>query len=73
MPGGACGPKYARNVFLGVAAGIVICGAVIVIRFLVNDTFVTADDVARRFGIQPLASIPEADLGAFNKRLKQKK
>ena len=73
IPGGASSPNYARNVFLGVAAGIVICCAVILIRFLVNDTFVTADDLARRFGIQPLASIPEADLGAFNKRLKQKK
>ena len=73
IPGGASSPNYARNVFLGVAAGIVICCAVILIRFLVNDTFVTADDLARRFGIQPLASIPEADLGAFNKRLKHKK
>lgn len=73
IPGGASSPNYARNVFLGVMAGIVVCCAVILIRFLVNDTFVTADDLARRFGIQPLASIPEADLGAFNKRLKQKK
>ena len=73
VPGGASSPNYARNVFLGVVAGLVICCVVILIRFLSNDTFVTADDLARRFGIQPLASIPEADLGAFNKRLKHKK
>ena len=65
--------EHSAALIRGVAAGIVICCAVILIRFLVNDTFVTADDLARRFGIQPLASIPEADLGAFNKRLKQKK
>lgn len=73
VPGGASSPNYARNVFLGVVAGLVICCVVILIRFLSNDTFVTGDDLARRFGIQPLASIPEADLGSFNKRLKQKK
>lgn len=73
VPGGASSPNYARNVFFGVLLGVVACCAVLLIRFLVNDTFVTAEDLTRRFGIQPLASIPEADLGAFNKRLKYKK
>lgn len=73
VPGGASSPNYASNVLFGVLLGIVICCAVILIRFLVNDTFVTADDLTRRFGAQPLASIPEADLGTFNKRLKHKK
>lgn len=73
VPGGASSPNYARNTFLGVILGVVACCAVLLIRFLMNDTFVTADDLVRRFGIQPLASIPEADLGSFNKRLKHKK
>lgn len=73
IPGGASSPNYARNVLFGVIAGILGCCGVVLIRFLINDTFVTADDLARRFGIQPLSSIPEADLGAFNKRLKHKK
>ncbi|MBM6695209.1 capsular polysaccharide biosynthesis protein [Pseudoflavonifractor capillosus] len=73
VPGGASSPNYASNVLLGVVAGILICCGIILIRFLMNDTFVTADDLARRFGTQPLASIPEADLGSFNKRLKHKK
>ena len=73
VPGGPYSPNYARNVFLGVVAGIVLCCGVLLVRFLVNDTFVTADDLARRFGAQPLASIPEANLGSFNKRLKHKK
>lgn len=73
VPGGASSPNYARNAFLGVLLGVVACCAVLLIRFLMNDTFVTADDLVRRFGIQPLAAIPEADLGSFNKRLKHKK
>lgn len=73
VPGGASSPNYARNTFLGVMLGVVACCAVLLIRFLMNDTFVTADDLVRRFGIQPLAAIPEADLGSFNKRLKHKK
>ena len=31
-----------------------------------NDTLTTPDDVYKYFGIQPLAVIPEGDLGAFN-------
>lgn len=73
VPGGAFSPNYARNVFFGVVLGVVACCGILLVRFLVNDTFVTADDLARRFGIQPLASIPEANLGSFNKRLKSKK
>lgn len=72
VPGGASSPNYARNVMLGLILGVVLCCGVILVRFLVNDTFVTAEDLARRFGAQPLASIPEANLGAFNKRLKHK-
>ena len=37
-----------------------------------NDTFVTPDDVTRYLGIQPLATIPEADLGDFNQRSRKR-
>lgn len=73
VPGGPFSPNYARNVVFGLLGGIVLCCGVLLVRFLVNDTFVTADDLARRFGAQPLASIPEANLGAFNKRLKNRR
>lgn len=72
IPGGPFSPNYARNVFLGVVAGLVLCCGVLLVRFLINDTFVTADDLARRLGAQPLSSIPEANFGGFHKRWKRR-
>lgn len=69
VPGGAFSPNYARNVMLGIVAGTIICCGVLLVRFLINDTFIGADDLARRLGAQPLATIPEANLGSFNKKL----
>ena len=38
-----------------------------------NDTFVTPDDIAKYFGVQPLATIPEGDLGGFNSAGRKRK
>ena len=48
-----------------------LCCGVLVLRYLMNDTFVTPDDVTRYLGVQPLAVIPEADLGEFNQEDKK--
>lgn len=70
-------PSYSKNTLLGGLAGAILCCAVLLVRFLMNDTFVTPDDIAKYFGVQPLATIPEGDLGSFNsagrKRKKKKK
>lgn len=66
-------PSYSRNTVLGALAGIVISCGVLLIRYLMNDTFVTPDDVAKVLGIQPLATIPEADLGDFNRQQHKKR
>lgn len=73
VPSQPSSPSYSRNTVLGALLGIVLCCAVLLIRYLMNDTFVTPDDVARYFGIQPLATIPEGDLGDFNKQGHKKK
>lgn len=70
VPGSAFSPNYARNTMLGVLAGMVLCCAVLLVRYLLNDSFITAEDVARRLGTQPLASIPETDLDAYQKKSK---
>ena len=59
-------PSTARNVVLGGMLGAILCCGVLTLRYLMNDTFVTPDDVTRYLGIQPLATIPEADLGDFS-------
>ena len=65
-------PSTARNVVLGGLLGACLACGVLVLRYLMNDTFVTPDDVVKYLGVQPLAVIPEADLGEFNGK-KQKK
>ena len=55
-------PSYARNTLLGaMLLAVVYCGF-LVVRYLMNDSFTTPEDIERYFGIQPLAVVPE---GAF--------
>lgn len=55
-------PKYLTNAILGGLLGAVLCCGVLLVLFLVNDTFVTPDDILNRYGVQPLAVIPEEKL-----------
>lgn len=66
-------PSYSKNIVLGGLVGAVLCCGVLVLRYLMNDTFVTPDDVSRYLGIQPLAVIPEANLGEFNQDDKKRR
>ena len=71
-PASKSSPSYSKNTMLGGLAGAVLCCAVLLVRFLMNDTFVTPDDIAKYFGVQPLATIPEADLGDFGRPEKKR-
>ncbi len=68
LPGAPSDPGYSRNVLKG---AIVLCGlyvAVLLLRFIMNDTFVTQDDLERYFGVRPLAVIPEANIERSHKK-----
>lgn len=52
-------PSYSRNVILGGLVGVVLICAILVIRMMMNDTIVTAEDVKRYLGMDALATIPE--------------
>ena len=58
-------PSTARNVVLGGMLGAILCCGVLLVRYLMNDTFVTPDDIEKYFGVQPLATIPETKMGGF--------
>lgn len=66
-------PSYSKNTMLGGLAGAVLFCGILLVRFLMNDTFVTPDDIAKYLGVQPLATIPEGDLGSFNSAGRKKK
>lgn len=55
-------PKYLTNSILGGLLGVILCYGVLLLRYLLNDTFVTPDDILNRYGVQPLAVIPEEKL-----------
>lgn len=66
-------PSYSRNTMMGGMLGAILCCGILIVRYLMNDTFVTPDDVEKYLGIQPLATIPEGDLGDFNRKESRKK
>ena len=61
VPAYKSGPSYSRNTVLGALLGAVLCCGVLLVRYLMNDTFVTPDDIEKYFGVQPLATIPESN------------
>lgn len=64
-------PSYSRNTLLGGLIGAFLYCAYLIVKYLMNDTIVTPDDALKYLGVQPLAVIPEGDLGNFNKKRKK--
>lgn len=54
-------PNMAINVTVGFLVGFLAAAAVVVIRYLMNESIVTEDDVERYLGLTTLASIPEKE------------
>lgn len=58
-PSKKANPSYSKNTLIGMLIGMVLVCAVLIIKFVANDTVVTAEDVEKYFGTMPLGSIPE--------------
>lgn len=70
-PKGKSSPSYFRNTLLGaMALAAVYCG-ILVVRFLLDDSFKTPEDVSRYLGIQPLAMVPEGKFKGNHKKRKK--
>lgn len=72
VPTSKSSPSYTKNTMIGALLGAVACMGYLILKYLMNDTIVTPDDALKYLGVQPLAVIPEGDLGAFNKKKKAK-
>lgn len=73
VPTRKASPSYLYNLVLGGILGAAVCCGVLVGRRLLNDTLVTPEDMARCFGVEPLATIPESSGGKGKKGLLRKK
>lgn len=58
LPERAVSPKLIKNSVIGALIGFVISIAIIIIRYLLDDTIKTPDDIERYLGLSVLASIP---------------
>lgn len=64
--------EYSKKAVLGSLIAVILYCGFILVRFLMDDTIGTPNDVMECFGVQPLAVIPESDFGN-NQQYKAKK
>lgn len=76
VPGAPSAPNVMRNVLIAGIIGVILTIAVVIVRFLLNDTITTSEDVERYLGLSTLALIPfsdELDDGQDSSRSKKKR
>ncbi|MCR5450041.1 MAG: hypothetical protein K6F23_11700 [Solobacterium sp.] len=73
VPKAKSSPSYSKNTIIGGLLGAVLICGYLIIRHLMNDTIITPDDATKYLGMQPLAVIPEGNLGSFNHKVVSKK
>lgn len=69
LPEEPSSPNLLMNTLIGAMAALFLMAGIFVFRFMSDDTFKSAEDVERIFGVMPLTVIPESD----SKELKSKK
>ena len=55
-------PSLTKNIMIGALIGMIIMLGLFTIQFMLDDTFKTADDIEREFGVIPLTVIPEGKI-----------
>ena len=59
VPVNKSSPSLTKNTMIGALLALLIMLAIFTVRFLMDDTFKTAEDIEREFGVMPLTVIPE--------------
>ena len=74
FPSAPVSPNVKKNTMIGGILGILLAAAFVIIRFLLNDTIRSSEDIERYLGISTLALIPiEEDLNDKQNHKKKKK
>ena len=55
------GPSYMKYTMVGAFLGLFLMAAILMIRYLMDDTIHTAEDMEKYFGLVPLTTIPESE------------
>lgn len=67
------GPSYTKYTVIGALAGVFLYCMYLVVKYLMDDTIHTADDMEKYFDIVPLAVIPDVSELASEKQQKKEK
>ena len=60
LPEYKAGPSYSKYTMMGGLLGLVLCCGVLVVRYLMDETIHTAEDMEKYFGTAPLTTIPDS-------------
>ena len=61
LPEHKAGPSYFKYTMMGGLLGLILCAGVLIIRYLMDDTVHSAEEMEKYFGLVPLTTIPESD------------
>lgn len=73
MPTGKAGPNVSRWTLIGCAVGIALVCAIILFRYLLDDTVKSSEDVEKYLGLSTLALIPVVTEESGSRKKKKKK
>ena len=59
------GPSYMKFTMIGALLGLFLMTGVFVVRYLMDDTIHSAEDMEKYFGLVPLTTIPESDKAIY--------
>ena len=65
VPVNKSSPSLTKNTMIGALLALIIMLAWFTIRFMMDDTFKTAEDIEKEFGVMPLTVIPEGVIEGF--------
>ena len=75
LPTSPSEPSKKKYTLIGVLIGVVICAGVLILRFYLDDSIKSSDDIEKYLGLSTLASIPvfESEEDAKKKKKKARK
>ena len=62
VPVNKSSPSLTKNTMIGGLLGLLIMLAIFTVQFIMDDTFKTAEDIEKVFGVMPLTVIPEGKI-----------
>lgn len=62
VPVNQSSPSLTKNVMIGALLALLIMLGILTVQFLTDDTFKSAEDVEREFGVMPITVIPEGKI-----------